>query len=106
MTDSQPQSLAILVTCSPKSVGFRHTLGLARAGIRMGMRVFVYLLHDAVPGVEMDETQKLKSEGVRLFACSHGALTRKIPMRDQAVFSGLPTLSDLIQKADRFVCFS
>lgn len=106
MSDTPTQSLAILVTCSPESLGFQHTLGLARAGLRSGIRVFIYCLDAAVPGVELDEVQSLKTEGVRWFACSQGALKHHVEMEDQAVFSGLPTLSDLISKADRFVCFS
>lgn len=106
MSDASSQSLAILVTCAPESLGFQHTLGLARAGLRAGTRVFIYCLDAAVPGVELEEAQRLKSNGVRWFACSQGALKYQIEMGDQAVFSGLPTLSDLISKADRFVCFS
>jgi len=105
-THSKSTSLSILVTCNPEALGFAHTIGLAWAGLRGGLRVFIYCLDDAVPGVEGAELQSLKSEGVRLYACSHGALRHGIEMKDQAIFSGLPTLSDLISKADRFVCFS
>lgn len=105
MTPSAP-TLGILVTAPPDTREFAAFLSTAEENLTSGRRVFAYLLHDAVEGIDLPLLQSLKDQGLVLHACALAATQRNIPNSDLAVFSGLVTLGELIARCDRFLTFS
>jgi sulfur relay (sulfurtransferase) complex TusBCD TusD component (DsrE family) len=100
------KKLGLLLSISPAHPGFRHGVRLAESALSAGVDVYLYCIDDAVSGVGDPELQKLKSNGLKLFACAYAAERREIPVDDKAVFSGLTVVSDLIASTDRFVSFN
>jgi sulfur relay (sulfurtransferase) complex TusBCD TusD component (DsrE family) len=49
---------------------------------------------------------QLTADGLKLFACAYGAQRRSVALNEQATFSGLSLLSDVIASTDRFVSFN
>ena len=70
------------------------------------MDVYLYCIDEAVKGLGDPRLQRLKTDGVKLFACAYGAQRRNIPVSERAAFGGLTILNDLIASTDRFVSFN
>ena len=98
--------LGILISTSPESAKFKHGIRLARAAIERGVLVYLYCIDEAVHGIGDPELQRLKGEGLKLFACAYAAEKRRFPVSDLAVFSGLTIVSDIIASTDKFVAFN
>ena len=99
------KKLGLLVCGAPATPSFRHALGLAEAAIGAGVKVYLYCIDDAVPGIDHPQLQELKQQGLNLFGCAYAADRRQIALSDSAVFSGLGTVSDLMAGTDRFLVF-
>jgi hypothetical protein len=99
-------TLGILVTGSCQTPEFTEFLRTASKELRGGKQVYAYLLHDAVDGIGLPHLQTLKDRGMILHACALAAFERNIPNSDQAIFSGLATLADLMARSDHFQTFS
>lgn len=100
------KKLGLLVSTFPDQPGFNHALGLAEAALGRGVDVYLYCIDNAVAGVSDPRLQKLKSEGLKLYACAYAAQRRNIPASDAAIFSGLSIVSDLMTGTDRFLSFN
>jgi sulfur relay (sulfurtransferase) complex TusBCD TusD component (DsrE family) len=96
----------VLVSAAPDQSGFSHALGVARAALNQGVSVYLYCIDDAVTGVGSPRLQKLRSDGVKLFACAYAAQRRRLPMETGASYAGLGTVNELIAACDRFVTFN
>jgi sulfur relay (sulfurtransferase) complex TusBCD TusD component (DsrE family) len=99
------KKLSLLISCGPQEPGFRHGVRLAQAALDAGLQVYLYCLDDAVNALAEPSLQGLRQRGLNLFACAYGAQRRDLPVTDQAAFSGLSTLTDLVAGSDRFVSF-
>ena len=99
------KKLGILISCDPDTGRFQHALGLAGAALESGVDTYVYCLDDAVRGVGSPGLQQLRQRGLKLFACALAARSRQLPADDNATYSGLTTLGDIIAHTDRFVSF-
>lgn len=104
--DLRRKKLGVLIACPPGQPGFRHGARLAEAALAAGVDVYLYCIDEAVRGIEAPALQTLKPRGLKLFACAYGAQKNELALADQAVFSGLTLVSDIIADADRFVCFT
>jgi len=100
------KKLGLLLSTRPETPNFRHGVNLAEAALVAELKVYLYCIDDAVPGVGDAQLQSLKARGLHLFACAYGAQRRNIPTNDLAVFSGLTILNDLMAGADRFLSFN
>ncbi len=100
------KKLGVLISCRPEEPGFRHGLRIAEAAIRRGVNVYLYCIDEAVNGVADPELQKLKTNGLNLYACAYGAHKRNIALSADATFAGLTVVNDLMVSTDRFVCFN
>lgn len=83
-----------------------HGLRVAEAALAQGVDVYLYCIDEAVPGISNAQLQKLKQDGLKLYACAYGANRRNLPLNDDAVFAGLTVVSDLIAATDKFVAFN
>jgi sulfur relay (sulfurtransferase) complex TusBCD TusD component (DsrE family) len=99
------KKLGVLLTVPPKHPSFRPALALMNAAIDDGARVYLYCVDEGVRSVATPEVQALKSRGASLFGCAYGAGRRNIPLDENATWSGLTVLADVVGSTDRFVSF-
>ena len=104
--DLRGKKLGVLIACAPDQPGFRHGLLTAQAALQRGVNVYLYCIDEAVRGVTDPTLQKLKAEGLNLYACAYGAHKRHQPLSADATFAGLTVVNDLIASTDRFVSFN
>lgn len=104
--DSASKKLGLLIASSPARQNFSHGIYLATAAVDRGVAVYLYLIDEAVPGIDDPRVMALKKRGVHLFACAFGAKKRNLVTDDRATWVGLATASDLIASTDRFVSFN
>ena len=100
------KKLGVLISVPPNHPNFTHGVCLAETALAHGMDVYLYCIDEAVRGLGDPRLRKLKADGLKLFACAYGAERRNVPMSEQATFSGLGILSDVIASTDRFVSFN
>ena len=100
------KKLGILVSAAPDQPNFHHGLAFARTALENEVTVYLYLLDEAVIGVDENQLQTLRSNGLKLFACAYGARQRNLETDDRATWAGLATASDVISATDRFVSFN
>ena len=100
------RKLGVLISVPPIHPNFTHGVRLAEAALAHGVDVYLYCIDEAVQGLGDPRLHKLKADGLKLFACAYGAQRRNVPMSEQATFSGLGILSDVIASTDRFVSFN
>jgi sulfur relay (sulfurtransferase) complex TusBCD TusD component (DsrE family) len=101
-----PKKLGLLVSSAPDRQNFAHGLNLAETAMNRGITVYLYLIDEAVPGIDDNRVQSLRNRGLHLFACSFGAKKRNLVTDERATWVGLATASDLIASTDRFVSFN
>ncbi len=100
------KKLGILLSTRPDAPGFQHGLQLAEQALANGVTVYLYCIDEAVMGVADRRLQAMKARGLNLYACAYAAQRRHLPVSDDAVFSGLSIVSDLMAGTDRFVSFN
>ncbi len=100
------KKLGILISTSPEAPGFRHGIGLATAGLDAGVDVYLYCIDEAVTGLSDRRLQRLREQGLKLYACAYGAHRHAVALSEQATFAGLTVVSDLLAATDRFVSFN
>jgi len=100
------KKLGVLISVPPNHPNFTHGVCLAKAALAHGLDVYLYCIDESVQGLGDPRLRSLKADGLKLFACAYGAQRRNVPMSEQATFSGLGILSDVIASADRFVSFN
>jgi len=100
------KKLGLLISVPPEHHNFNHGLRLAATALGQGVDVYLYCIDEAVKGLGDPRLQRLKTDGVKLFACAYGAQRRNIPVSERAAFGGLTILNDLIASTDRFVSFN
>jgi sulfur relay (sulfurtransferase) complex TusBCD TusD component (DsrE family) len=79
---------------------------VAEAALKEGIDVYLYCIDDAVAGIGDEKLQDLRVRGLKLFACAYGAQRRNLALSEQATFSGLTILSEIIACTDRFLSFN
>ena len=100
------KKLGLVVSCRPDAPNFHHALSLAETAIKRGVTVFLYCLDESVNGLTDQRLQRLKENGVRLFACALAAQRRGIPFDNSATFAGLTAINEMISSTDRFLSFN
>lgn len=101
VAETGQRALGMLLTTAPGSVEFRIGMALAEESQREGVRVFLYLLDDAVEGAK--EMRGLAEQGVRISACAYAAQRRSLPFCEHVVYGGFSMLNNIIAHSDRFV---
>jgi sulfur relay (sulfurtransferase) complex TusBCD TusD component (DsrE family) len=105
MAELRGKKLGVLLTIGPGHANFRPALGLMRAALDGGLRVYLYCIDEGVRTVNMPEVQALKERGASLFGCAYGAGRRGVAIDEAAAWSGLTVLADVVGSTDRFVSF-
>src|SRR2546426_6134863 len=100
------KKLGVLLSVPPDHANFHHAVRLTETALANGVDVYLYCIDEAVKGVDDPRLQKMKTVGLKLFACAYGAQRRGVTMADNATFAGLTIVSDVIAATDRFVSFN
>jgi len=106
IADLPLRKLGILISTATSRPNFIHGLRLAETALARGVVVYLYLIDEAVGGIDLPKVQELRRRGLHLFACAFGAKKRQLVTDDRATWAGLATASDLIAATDRFVSFN
>ncbi len=99
--------LGLMLASPPERPEPEQVRRLALESLRRGEDVYLYLIDDGVRNLDQPGLAELRQKGVKLFACAYGAKKRGIAWDpDQAAFSGLTVLLDVITGCDRFLAFT
>lgn len=100
------KKLGVLISAAPDQPNFQHGLQLARTALKNKVTVYLYLLDEAIPGIDRSELQAMRPDGLKLLACAFGARKRDFETDERATWVGLATASEIISATDRFVSFN
>jgi predicted peroxiredoxin len=93
----------MLLSSGAKQEDLAAAAGIAEAALKSGAEVYLYLIDEGVRHVGAEALQRLRGQGLKLFACAFGGQQFGVPVSDQATFGGLVILSDIIEGCDRFI---
>lgn len=103
MTALDGKKLGILLAAAPEQPNFTHALKLAERARARDAQVYLYLIDQALEGLDNAGLAALAANGAKVFACSLGPNDTTPP---NITRSGLGTVSDLIASTDRFIGFT
>ena len=101
--------LGLLLSTPPTHPSVETVVQLARAALRRGVEVYLYLIDEGVKTAVDQRYLGLIDAGVKMSVCAygcqqHGVLTTSVDSR--ASLSGLVVLSGIIDGCDRFLAFT
>ena len=101
--------LGLLLSTPPSHPSVETVVQLARAALRRGVEVYLYLIDEGVKTVVDQRYLGLIDAGVKVSVCAygcqqHGVLTTTVDPR--VSLSGLVVLSGIIDGCDRFLAFT
>jgi sulfur relay (sulfurtransferase) complex TusBCD TusD component (DsrE family) len=101
--------LGLLLSTPPSHPSVETVVQLARAALRRGVEVYLYLIDEGVKTVVDQRYLGLIDDGVKMSVCAygcqrHGVLTTTVDSR--VSLSGLVVLSGIIDGCDRFLAFT
>jgi sulfur relay (sulfurtransferase) complex TusBCD TusD component (DsrE family) len=101
--------LGLLLSTPPSHPSIETVVQLARAALRRGVEVYLYLIDEGVKTVVDQRYLSLIDDGVKMSVCAYGCqqygvLTTTVDPR--VSLSGLVVLSGIIDGCDRFLAFT
>ena len=103
------RKLGLLLSTPPSHPSVEIVVELARAALRRGIEVYLYLLDEGVKTATDRRYLGLIDAGVRMSVCAYGCQRHGVPMvviDSRASLSGLVVLSGIINGCDRFLAFT
>ncbi|MBI5380056.1 MAG: hypothetical protein HZA23_07910 [Nitrospirae bacterium] len=97
------KKLGVLLSTGANPEDLATAAGIAEAALKSGTEVYLYLIDEGVRHVGAEALQRLRGQGLKLFACAFGGQQFGVPVGDLATFGGLVILSDILEGCDRFV---
>ena len=101
-----PKKLGMMLSTPPEHINLNTVLEISKEALNRHYDVYLYLIDEGTRALEDPRLHDLKVLGLKLFVCAYGAQRHGIDPSDQAVFSGLVVLSDLVKGCDRFLSFN
>jgi sulfur relay (sulfurtransferase) complex TusBCD TusD component (DsrE family) len=103
------RKLGLLLSTPPSHPSVETVAQLARAALRRGVDVYLYLIDEGVKTAVDQRYLGLLDAGVKVSVCAygcqqHGVLTTTVDSRIS--LSGLVVLSGIIDGCDRFLAFT
>ena len=101
--------LGLLLSTPPSHPSVETVVKLARAALRRGVEVYLYLIDEGVKTVVDQRYLALIDDGVKMSVCAYGCqqygvITTTVDSR--VSLSGLVVLSGIIDGCDRFLAFT
>lgn len=100
------KKIGMMLSTPPEHLNLNTVLEISKEALSLHYDVHLYLIDEGTRALEDPRLQDLKALGLKLFVCAYGAQRHGIYPSDQAVFSGLVVLSDLMKGCDRFLSFN
>lgn len=102
-----PASLGILLTRGPGTADAARAAALARAGVRRGLRVELFLMTEGVDLLAGADAAALVRDGVRVRVCTRSVTDRAAPVDAEGVdYASQYQLAQSVAGSDRFVSFA
>ena len=101
-----PKKIGMMLSTPPEHLNLNTVIELSKEALASHHEVYLYLIDEGTQALEDPRLHDLKGLGLKLFVCAYGAQRHGIYPSDQAVFSGLVVLSDLMKGCDRFLSFN
>jgi len=103
------RKLGILLSTPPSHPSVETVVQLAKAALRRGVDVYLYLIDEGVKSATDPRYLDLIDAGVKTSVCTYGCQRHGIPtvtIDSRASLSGLVVLSGIIEGCDRFLAFT
>lgn len=100
------ESIGVMIKSNPGSSSYRRGLALVQDALESGCRVFLYLLDEAVAGVEDQELQSIINLGGKVSACAYALEKRAIECPESVIPAGLTMMSDVLLHPDNAFVFN
>jgi len=100
------KSLGVLLSIHPQDTLTGKAIRIMEAALFQGAGVYVYLSDEAVLGTHLQIWRNLQSSGLKLFVCALSARNRGLELDQDAVYSGLGQLNEIMVRSDRFFSFN
>ena len=94
------KTFGVVVHANPECPSFQHAIRAMQTALKASCQVFLYLLDDAVTGVDDTGVRSLAQSGVKVSACGFAMEKRNLECPDCICPAGLTTLSDILYYAD------
>ncbi len=101
--------LGLLLSTAPSHSSVEMVFQLARAALRQGVDVYLYLIDEGVKSLKDARYLELVSSGVKMSVCAYGCQQHGVSTQDidsRISLSGLVVLSSIIDGCDRFLAFT
>ncbi len=95
--------LAIQLTSGVESEDAHTVKKLAEAALRQGHEVNIFVMDDGVHNLHA--LKILIDRGAHIAVCAHNAHERSIVQVEGILFGGQPDWAEIVNQADRVVCF-
>ena len=93
-------TFGVVVHANPECPSFEHAIHVVQTALKASCKVFLYLLDDAVTGVDESGVRALVQRGVKVSACGFAVEKRDLACPDDICPAGLTTLSDILFYAE------
>ena len=101
--------LGLLLSTPPSHPSVETVIQLARAALRRGIDVYLYLIDEGVKTATDQRYLSLIDAGVKMSVCAYGCQQHGVPtttVDSRVSLSGLVVLSGIIEGCDRFLAFT
>jgi sulfur relay (sulfurtransferase) complex TusBCD TusD component (DsrE family) len=101
--------LGLLLSTPPSHPSVETVVQLARAALRRGVEVYLYLIDEGVKTVVDQRYLALIDDGVKMSVCAYGCQqygVLRTTVDSRVSLSGLVVLSGIIDGCDRFLAFT
>ena len=101
--------LGLLLSTPPSHPSVETVVQLARAALRRGVEVYLYLIDEGVKTAVDRRYISLIDAGVKMSVCAYGCQQHGVPtttVDSRISLSGLVVLSGIIDRCDRFLAFT
>ena len=103
------RKLGLLLSTAPSHPSVETVVQLARAALRRGVEVYLYLIDEGVKSAIDQRYIGLIDAGVKMSVCAYGCQQHGVPTASvdpRVSLSGLVVLSGIIDGCDRFLAFT
>ena len=103
------RKLGLLLSTAPSHSSIDTVVKLAKAAVRQGVEVYLYLIDEGVKSVKDARFVSLIDSGVKMSVCAYGCQQHGVgtgTVDSRVSLSGLVVLSGIIDGCDRFLAFT
>jgi len=100
------KKIAFLLFGGPNSQDARTVAGLAKASIKRGLEVDIFIMYEGVQNSRNKEFSALADAGVKITACAHNSDEFKITKNEKFKYGSQYDNANFIAGVDKYVAFT